>query len=292
MKGAKTAGVSLWDQPTDWKQKRVPRNARALPAVRNRSLHVSIQKKVDDAPFSPSMQPSKEEHHRRLMSLGEKVASLAHEIRNPLSSIEWFATLLRRNHHSQKERQELADHCIQAVRTLDHLVSNMLVFSAPLETEHEPIHICTLLDDVELLAMYPLRKKRVTIHRHNDGQLSTFKGHESLVKQVMLNLVINAIHASKPDSMIEIQYRQESRRITKQEGEVLEQGTIFRIRDSGCGMSEEGLSHMFRPFYSTRKGGTGLGLSIVKQIMQIHRGVIEITSQEGKGTTVELFFPQ
>ena len=78
----------------------------------------------------------------------------------------------------------------------------------------------------------------------------------------------------------------------KQEVEILEQGAVLRIRDSGCGMSEEQLSHMFRPFFSTRKGGTGLGLSIVKQIMQIHHGLIQITSQEGKGTTVELFFPQ
>jgi len=292
MKGANTTGMSAWAQPSEWKQKGLPLNVRALPVSRNRSLHVSIQKRVDDSPSPQCIQQSDEEHHRRLVSLGEQVGRLAHDIRNPLSSIEWFATLLGRNHHSQEERQKLADHCIQAVRTLDHLVSNMLVFSAPLETEQECIHICALLDDVELLAMYPLRKKRLTIHRHDDGQLSTFKGHESLVKQVLLNLLINAIHASKPDSSIEIHYRKESRLIKKQEVEILEQGTVLRIRDSGCGMSEEQLSHMFRPFFSTRKGGTGLGLSIVKQIMQIHHGLIQITSQEGKGTTVELFFPQ
>jgi signal transduction histidine kinase len=72
----------------------------------------------------------------------------------------------------------------------------------------------------------------------------------------------------------------------------LEQGIALRIRDHGCGMSKEELSNMFRPFYSKRKGGTGLGLSIVKQIVHIHHGLIDITSQEGKGTTVELFFPQ
>ena len=292
MKGPKTTEVSSLVQPPEWEHNGLPLHMSSLSSSRNRSLHVSIQKREADTPSSQLIQPSEEEHRRRLVSLGEKVGRLAHDIRNPLSSIEWFATLLGRHHHSQEERQELADHCIRAVRALDHLVSNMLVFSAPLDAQQDTLNICTLLDDVELLAMYPLRKKRLTIHRHRDAQLSTIKGHESLLKQVLLNLLINAIHASKPDSSIEIHCRKESRLLHKQETQRLEQGTVFRIRDYGCGMSEEELSHMFRPFYSKRKGGTGLGLSIVKQIVHIHHGLIDITSQEGKGTRVELFFPQ
>jgi signal transduction histidine kinase len=152
--------------------------------------------------------------------------------------------------------------------------------------------LLSLFDDVELLAMYPLRKKRLTIHRRRDGKLSTIRGHESLLKQVLLNLLINAIHASESDSRIEIHCRNESRLVSEYGNQNLEQGIALRIRDHGCGMSKEELSNMFRPFYSKRKGGTGLGLSIVKQIVHIHHGLIDITSQEGKGTTVELFFPQ
>jgi signal transduction histidine kinase len=292
MKESKAVGMFSRMQPAEWKQKGVPRNICGLPASRNRSLHVSIHKRADNAPSPQCMEPLEEERHARLVSLGENVGRLAHDIRNPLSSIEWFATLLGRNDHSQEERQELADSCIQAVRTLDHLVANMLVLSVPLEAQQESIHMSTLLDDVELLATYPLRKKRLTIHRRDSGRLSSIRGHESLMKQMFLNLLMNAIHASKPDSSIDIHYRRDARLIKQEEGEVLAQGVILHIRDYGCGMSEEELSHVFRPFYSTRKGGTGLGLSIVNQVMQIHHGVIEITSQEGKGTTVELFFPQ
>jgi two-component system sporulation sensor kinase A len=195
------------------------------------------------------------------------------------------------DHHSQEERQELADHCIQAVRSLDHLVSNILVASAPLNAERESVCLLSLFDDVELLAMYPLRKKGLTIHRRREGKLSTIRGHESLLKQGLLNLLLNAIHASEPDSPIEIHCRHESRLFGEQGNQNLEEGISLRIRDHGCGMSEEELSNMFRPFYSKRKGGTGLGLSIVKQIVHIHRGLIDITSQQGKGTTVDLFFP-
>lgn len=275
-----------------WKPTGLPLTLNVLPVSRPRSLKVSIQKKRVGVPSPQGLLPSEEEHHCRLVSLGEKVGRLAHDIRNPLSSIEWFATLLGREQHNPEERQELADHCIQAVRTLEHLVSNMLVFSAPVTNTRESIQIGPLLDDVELLVTYPLRKKRVTIHRHVDGEVSLFLGHDSLVKQVLSNLLLNAVHASNPENVIDIHVTQESWIIRTAEAEIIKQGVVFRIRDYGCGMSDEECTHMFRPFYSTRKGGTGLGLSIVKQIMQIHHGVIEITSQKEKGTTVELFFPQ
>ena len=267
-------------------------NDGVAPLSRNPSLHVSIGCFDAGNADSQLIQPPEEEHRQRLACLGEKVGQLAHDIRNPLTSIEWFATLLGRDHHSQEERQELADHCIQAVRSLDHLVSNILVASVPLNAGREPVCLLSLFDDVELLAMYPLRKKRLTIHRRREGQLPTIRGHESLLKQVLLNLLINAIHASEPDSPIEIHCRNESHLVGEHENQNLERGISLRIQDHGCGMSKEEISNMFTPFYSKRKGGTGLGLSIVKQIVHIHHGLIDITSQQGKGTTVDLFFPQ
>ena len=292
MKGVKATPVPPLGQMSEWEIDAPSLNdGSALPS-RNPSLHVSIE--CFDAGNSSSqlLQSREEEHRQRLAGLGEKVGRLAHDIRNPLSSIEWFATLLGCDHHSQEERQELADHCIQAVRSLDHLVSNILVASAPLNAERESVCLLSLFDDVELLAMYPLRKKGLTIHRRREGKLSTIRGHESLLKQGLLNILINAIHASEPDSPIEFHCRNESRLVSEHGNQNLEQGIALRIRDHGCGMSKEELSNMFRPFYSKRKGGTGLGLSIVKQIVHIHRGLIDITSQQGKGTTVDLFFPQ
>jgi two-component system sensor histidine kinase FlrB len=291
MKGVKTTPVPSLGQMSEWEIDAPSLNNGSSPLSRNPSLHVSIGCFDADNSGSQLLQPREEEHRQRLADLGEKVGQLAHDIRNPLSSIEWFATLLGRDHHSQEERQKLADHCIQAVRSLDHLVSNILVASAPLNAERKSVCLLSLLDDVELLAMYPLRKKGLTIHRCREGKLSTIRGHESLLKQGLLNLLLNAIHASEPDGPIEIHCRHESRLFGEQGNQNLEEGISLRIRDHGCGMSEEELSNMFRPFYSKRKGGTGLGLSIVKQIVHIHHGLIDITTQEGKGTTVDLFFP-
>ncbi len=292
MKGVKTTPVPSLGQVSEWEIDAPSLKIGSAPPSRNPSLHVSIECFDADNSGSQLLQPREEEHRQRLAGLGEKIGQLAHDIRNPLSSIEWFATLLGRDHHSQEERQELADHCIQAVRSLDHLVSNILVTSAPLNAERESVGLLSLFEDVELLAMYPLRKKRLTIHRRRGGKLSAIRGHKSLLKQGLLNLLLNAIHASEPDSLIEVHCRNESRLLGEQGNQSPEEGIALRIRDHGCGMSEEELSNMFRPYYSKRKGGTGLGLSIVKQIVRIHHGLIDITSQQGKGTTVALFFPQ
>jgi len=292
MKGVNSIAVPTLGQISKWNVDAPSLDDGATKSFRSSSLHVAIQKIQANDSDPQVFQPHEEGHRQRLVHLGEKVGCLAHDIRNPLTSIEWFATLLGREHRSQEERQELSEHCIQAVRSLDRLVSNMLVFSAPRRGQREPVNLFPLLDDVEILAMYPLRKKRMTIHRHREKQVATILGDASLLQRALLNLLVNAIQASLPDSCIEIHCRKESRLLGEPVNQRAEPGIAICIRDHGCGMSEEELSHMFRPFYSKRKGGTGLGLSIVKEIVHLHQGFIDITSQQGKGTTVDLFFPQ
>ncbi len=232
------------------------------------------------------------EHIHRLATIGEQTGRLAHDIRNPLASVEWFATLLGREDPPAQERQELAGHLIHAIRSLDGLVSNLLIFSTPLQEQRQRVNLSALLDDVELLAMYPLRKKRLTIHRHRESNLHEIMGNEQLLKQALLNLLLNAIHASLPDGHIEIHCRRKSPSETGTAVAGRVDGVTLSIRDAGCGMSEEDLKLAFQPFYSNRKGGTGLGLPIVKDIVQVHHGMINIISHKSKGTTVELFLPQ
>lgn len=292
MKGVNTPSDPSLSGMSEWEVDVPSLNDGSSPSFRNPSLRLSIGSVDADISSSRLLQPREEEHRQRLASLGENMGRLAHDIRNPLASIEWFATLLGRDHHSLEERQELADQCIQAVRSLDHLVSNILVTSTPLKAERESICLLSLFDDVETLAMYPLRKKGLTIHRRREEMWPTIRGHESLLKQGLLNLLINAIHASEPNSYIEMYCRNESRLVGEKGNQSSEEGITLRIQDFGCGMSGEELSNIFVPFYSKRKGGTGLGLSIVKQIIHIHHGLIDITSQQGRGTTIDLFFPQ
>ena len=265
--------LSCWDCPLDGQDQPGSLNIRYLK-------HEVVSLRSDS------------EHIHRLATIGEKTGRLAHDIRNPLASVEWFATLLGRDDHPPLERQELAGHMIQAIRSLDGLVSNLLIFSTPLQEQRQCVNLSALLDDVELLAMYPVRKKRLTIHRHRESNLHEIMGNEQLLKQALLNLLLNAIHASLPDGQIEIHCRRKSQRGAGSGGAAAVDGVILSIRDTGCGMSEEDLKLAFQPFYSNRKGGTGLGLPIVKDIVQVHHGMIDIISHQNKGTTVEMFFPQ
>lgn len=228
----------------------------------------------------------------RLAAIGQQVGRLAHDIRNPLASIEWFATLLGRDRPSGKERRDLAAQLLQAIRSLDGLVSNLLTSSTPLKGNRKSVNLSRLLDDVELLATYPLRVKRLTIRRQWEASLHEIVGHEPLLKQALLNLLLNAIQASRPDGHIDIQCRRTSLPASEGTTSAEVNGVALSIRDEGCGMSEEELTRVFQPFYSKRRGGTGLGLPIVKDILQVHQGMIELESLPGKGTTVKLFFPQ
>ncbi|HNP60396.1 MAG TPA: ATP-binding protein [Nitrospirales bacterium] len=232
------------------------------------------------------------EQLQRLAAIGEQVGRLAHDIRNPLASIEWFATLLGRDRQSGLERGDLAGQLLQAIRSLDGLVSNLLTASTPLKRERQSVNLSRLLDDVELLAMYSFRRKRLTIHREKEVSHLEILGHEQLLKQALLNLLLNAIQASPQDGHIEIRCRLMSLPVTGEPVSPGINGVALSIRDEGCGMSKEELSRVFQPFYSKRQGGTGLGLPIVKDIVQVHQGRIEIESQTDKGTTVKLFLPQ
>lgn len=292
MKGVRSTLSPVLAKGRNVKAQRPVLDLGSVQPSHQQSLYVAIDETKEEPRESHQCPGWKEEHQLRLMKLGEQASRLAHDIRTPLASIECFASLLGRDDRSQEERQELTEHCIRAVRSLDNLVSNMLVFSAPLQAKYEMVNLATLLDDVELLVSSILRAKRLRIDRDGEDAVPTIWGQESLLKQSLLNLLLNALHASPPDSGIEIHSRHESRIVDEQGRQKSADGLLLRIRDHGCGMSEQERSRMFHPFYSNRKGGTGLGLSIVQQVVHLHHGVITIQSQQGKGTTVELFFPQ
>jgi two-component sensor histidine kinase len=265
--------LSCWDCPLDGPDQHSSLNIRYLK-------------------YAAPLGASNPEHSQRLATIGEKVGRIAHDIRNPLASIEWFATLLGREESSLPERRELAGHVIQGIRSLDGLVANLLMFSAPLQNQRQRVNLAALLDAVEVLALYPLRKKRLIISRTLEADLQAVTGDEQLLTQALLNLLLNAIHASKADGRIEIHGRRTAPSRPGGTGAAGENGVMLSIRDEGCGMSEEELQHAFQPFYSKRKGGTGLGLPIVKDIVHVHQGMINIISHQGKGTTVELVLPQ
>lgn len=237
-------------------------------------------------------------NQQRLAVLGEMIGTIAHEIRNPLGSIELFASLLGTSIQEDAERQTLAKQIATVVRSLDHVLSNLLVMTKNLAPNFHTVNLDTMIHDVIMMAMHAIRERSISVHEHLQTTPRMGCVDEPLLKQALLNLLLNAIHASQEHGVIEISSRwasidsSQSNSSGSQMGVQAREAVVFSIRDFGYGIRQEDQERMFEPFFSKRKGGTGLGLAIVRQIMDVHQGWVEWTSTPGQGTTMALWVPQ
>ncbi len=237
-------------------------------------------------------------NQQRLAVMGEMIGTIAHEIRNPLGSIELFASLLGTSIQDDAERQTLAKQIAKVVQSLDHVLSNLLVMARDLSPNIQSVNLETVVHDVTMMAMHAIRERAVSVTETLNTSSRMVRADEPLLKQALLNVLLNAIHASSPHGVIEISSRwasidschQDVARITG--GHPPHEAVVLSVRDYGCGIRQEDQERMFDPFFSKRSGGTGLGLAIVRQIMDVHQGWVEWTSAPNQGTTISLWIPQ
>jgi signal transduction histidine kinase len=221
----------------------------------------------------------------RLAAMGEMAAQLAHEIRNPLGSIEIFASLLGRDLRGT-DNQKLADNIVVGVKSLNAVVTNMLTFTRSINVNPEPLEVNELVDETIGFLEHVLTMESIELEMKLDDETGRAELDPELMKQVLLNLAQNAVFAM--ESASEPQLTVTTGRSDHEDGR---RGVEISITDNGCGMPEQELKKIFDPFYSTRKGGTGLGLSVVSQIVEKHHGVIVPESVPGEGTTMRLWLP-
>jgi two-component system, NtrC family, nitrogen regulation sensor histidine kinase GlnL len=221
------------------------------------------------------------QRNHALTAVGQMTAQIAHEIKNPLGSIRFAAELLKRkgkNDHSE----DLST--IQVIeRSVDHLaaiVAQLSEFARPKKLNRSEIQLNDLLE--EILPMVADRLNARQMHVEKDYSTEIPAGHfdGTELKKLFLNLIINAIEASEPQSAIELR--------TKLTGE---NEISIDIVDRGCGMDADTQRRLFEPFYTTKEKGTGLGMAIAKQIAVLHGGDLSVTSQPGKGTTASVKLP-
>lgn len=216
------------------------------------------------------------ERNKRLIAMGEMAAKIVHEIRNPLCSIELYATMLEKELHETNLR-ELASGISTGISSLNTILTNMLLFARPHRPALNPVQLDSLLAE-SITALRPLMEARniVVSYFLCDGDVN---GDKELLKQVIMNIVINAVQAMPSGGTIGLRMRHEN-------GSVL-----VDICDTGEGIPSEYLERIFDPFFSTKDAGTGLGLAISAKIIQAHDGAITVQSEPGKGSTFRLRFP-
>lgn len=222
----------------------------------------------------------------RLAAMGEMAVKIAHDIRNPLGSIELFASLLKKDVEGDEDKKMIVEHISSGVRSINHIISNLLLFIRPEQLpEMKVLDLHGPLKDSLFFAEHMISSESsVILETGFAAEALSIYGDSELLSQIILNLILNAIQAMPEGGKLTLS----TRRMKDSHGHDMAE---MRIADTGCGIPSQNMTHIFDPFFTTKKRGTGLGLSIVHNITQAHGGNIDIQSSPNKGTECIITFP-
>jgi two-component system, NtrC family, sensor kinase len=221
----------------------------------------------------------------RLASLGTLAAGLAHEIKNPLVAIKTFTQLLPERFDDEEFRNYFTNVAAGEIDRISTLVTELLEFSRPSGPFFQQENLNDVLDKMITLIKTEAKQKEVTIETALADDLPTITIDKEQIKQVIINILLNAIQATPEKGSILVA----TRKIAKSNGSP---GFVqVEISDTGIGIPEQELDKIFTPFFTTRAKGSGLGLAISHQIIQEHEGNIDVRSAVQKGTTFTINLP-
>jgi signal transduction histidine kinase len=220
------------------------------------------------------------EMSRRLSASGRLTRGVAHEVKNPINAIVLHLQLLQ-NKLAQQEPDTLRhmDIIESEIHRLDRVVQTLVDFTRPRDLHLETLDLRRLLDDVAQLAAPDAEQHGVTIHRQRSSAPLLVKVDLDLMKQALLNVVINGVQAMPHGGQLTIMARREDNAI------------VAEISDEGSGIPQEVQDKIFELYYTTKKDGSGIGLAQTYQILQWHYGSVDFESTKGRGTTFRFHIP-
>jgi two-component system cell cycle sensor histidine kinase/response regulator CckA len=255
------------------KGERVPYEVKGIP-LRKEGKIIAIQATLRNLTYRKKVETS-----QRLAQLGEMMADMAHEIKNPLQVISGRAQILLMEESKKEDiREGLETICEQCDRTND-LIQRFLYFSKPSKGDFKEVDINESLDYVLHLIEHPYSLKNIKIRKEYMPLPPMVKIDEKRMHEVFLNLVNNSADAMPAGGTITVR--------TQKGGENL----CIDIQDTGSGIEEENLKRVFDSFFTTKEKGTGLGLPLCYSIVKAHEGDLKFTSEVGKGTIATIHLP-
>jgi two-component system, NtrC family, sensor histidine kinase HydH len=216
----------------------------------------------------------------RLAALGKMAAGVAHELRNPLSSIKGLALLLRSRFIGNNSDIETADILVQEVERLNRSICELLDYARPQKLLKEKVDLKQLLQKAVSLIRIDAEAAGVEVISSCQESLPKVLADEDKLNQVFLNLFLNGIQAMEQGGRLTVE--------AKAAGVAMVE---IKISDTGCGIPPENLDRVFDPYYTSKPEGTGLGLAMSAKLVEEHVGSIKIVSQQGKGTSVVVCIP-
>lgn len=217
----------------------------------------------------------------RLAGIGRLAANIAHEIRNPLASISGSVEVLRRLPGADPETRNLVDIAVREVDRVNALITSLLDYARPRSEERQHLDLGELVTDIAKIFEQERRPKDIQLQVHSQPDV-VVEAASGQMHQVLWNLLRNAVEAMPDGGTIYLAAGLKP----GQPGEA-----ILMVRDTGIGIAEADLDHIFEPFFSRKPEGTGLGLATTARIVEDHRGSIEVKSKLGRGTTFTIRLP-
>ena len=219
---------------------------------------------------------------QKLAAVGQLSAGIAHEVRNPLSSIKMSLQILEKR--IQPEGNDLKRFKIarREVEHLEKLVNDVLIYARPADPKKEPSDMRKILENALAMVEKSVSDKRVTIQTAYDDAVPSVNVDQAMLEQVFLNIYHNAIDAMDDKGTLFI-----STKLGDDDKDLIQ----VIIEDNGCGIDADDMPHLFNPFFTRKKYGTGLGLTQIKKILDLHGAMIEIASKLGEGTRIIVSFP-
>jgi two-component system, sensor histidine kinase FlrB len=224
----------------------------------------------------------------RLAAMGEMVGRIAHEIRNPLGSVELFASMLRQDLAHDPARRQYAEHISVAVQAMDRLLANLLTYTKPDCSQASRHALRPLLEEVLVLAAHEIARRHIDATLRIAASVHSVWCDAGQLKQALLNVCVNAAQAMPTGGKLTI----DAGREPDCQSVAADHAPIrISVSDTGAGIDPTHVSRVFDPFFTTKDEGTGLGLAIVHAIVEAHHGRVEIETQAGRGSTFTIVLP-
>ncbi|MEA2068080.1 MAG: ATP-binding protein, partial [Verrucomicrobiota bacterium] len=240
---------------------------------------------------------SLEEQVRRtdqLSSVGTLAAGMAHEIKNPLVTIKTFTQLLPKRYADEEFRKDFSDLVAHEVTRIDGIVNELLSFSKPAKPHLVRMSLHETIEQTLKLTHEKMVQTDIALENRCKAAKNEIFGDAKLLSQALVNLFLNAIEAIGEKGTITVGTTNCNYRFAN--GDTPDKATTKRcirlqITDTGKGIDRRDLQKIFDPFFTSKSEGTGMGLSVAHGIVSEHRGVIQVDSEPGRGTTFQVYIP-
>jgi two-component system sensor histidine kinase HydH len=215
---------------------------------------------------------------QRLASVGRLAAGVAHEIRNPLSSIKGFATYFKERYHDVPENQQISDLMIQEVDRLNRVVGQLHEFARPITITKKSIQLRTFIENSLKLIERQAAENDIEIQSNITLKVESALIDPDRINQVLLNLYLNAIESMGNGGKLKVTLSESTKK----------DGIKVQVVDTGAGIDKDAMAHIFDPYFTTKASGTGLGLAIAHNIIEAHDGDIKVESRLDQGTAITI----